>query len=112
MSGMTEMHQMTIFEWLQPERTSYPDINDIDEAEAVRLVWDALGVKFIWNDFFALWIGKKGKLRMDLEYSHFDLDDNHDLFLGAGYECGTSGGASPTSGIEEAIAYVNKAMKE
>lgn len=105
---MTEMHQMTIYEWLQP---SYPDINDIEEAEAVRLVGDALGVTFIWNDFFELWIGKKGKLRMDLQYDNFCIG-NHELFLGAGYACGTSGGASPTSGIEEAIAYFKKAMKE
>lgn len=107
---MTEMHQMTIFEWLQPE-TSYPDINDIDEAEAVRLVWDALGVKFIWNDFFELWIGKKGKLHMDLQYDNFCIG-NHELFLGAGYAYGTAGGASPTSGIKEAIAYFKDAMKE
>lgn len=108
---MTEMHQMTIFEWLQPERTSYPDINDIDEAEAVRLVGDALGVKFIRNDFFELWIGKKGKLRMDLQYDNFCIG-NHELFLGAGYAYGTAGGASPTSGIKEAIAYFKDAMKE
>lgn len=106
---MTEMHQMTIYEWLQP---AYPDINDIDEAEAVRLVGDALGVKFIWNDFFAQWIGKKGKLRMAMEYDHFVLDDNHDLFLGVDYSFGTAGGASPTRGIKEAIEYFKDAMRE
>lgn len=40
---MTEMHQMTIFEWLQPVQ-EYPDINDITEAEAAQIVGKALGL--------------------------------------------------------------------
>jgi hypothetical protein len=104
------MHQMTIFEWLQPVQ-EYPDINDITEAEAAQIVGKALGLNFVFNEIHNRWIAKKGKLKIDLNYSHYVLKDNHDLFLGVGWQCGTSGGASPCHGIADAIKYFQRAIK-
>ena len=103
--------QMTIFDFLGP---AYPDIKTISEAEAVRIVGDAIGVKFAWSEVFDVWIAQKGKLRLNLKYSNFNLPDNHDLFLSAGYDrrnpC-CEGGGSPCTSIEEAIKYLKTKME-
>ena len=95
--------QMTIYDWLglQPE---YPDINDVSEEEAVRMVGEAIGRTFAYNSKFREWQAKKGKLKMTMSYDNF-IFGNHDRFLGTGWVYGTSSGGSPTSGIKEAIAY-------
>lgn len=98
--------QMSIFDWMSSLR-AVPDINDITEAEAVRIVGDEIGVTFTYNTFFECWMGRIGKMKLSLEYDHFRLDDNHDLFLGTGYQYGTSGGGAPCSGITEAVNWFN-----
>ena len=103
--------QMTIFDFLQPDQSEYPDINTISEAEAVRIVGDALGVRFVWSEFFHTWQAVKRKVKLTLNYSHFNLLDNHDLFLSAGYDYKTGGGGSPCRGIREAIAYLEKKVE-
>lgn len=105
------IRQMTIFDFL-PSR--YPDINDIDESEAVRIVGDRLGVVFTYNDYFEQWECKKGKIKLSLEYDHFNLHDNHDLFLGVGYDCRNPvcGGGSPCASIEQAIRYFERIIQE
>lgn len=98
--------QMTIFDFLQPE---FPDINTISEAEAVRIVGDALGVEFTYSEFFNEWAARKGKTRLYLNYSNFNLPDNYDLFLDAGYDRRNpcyEGGGRPCASIEEAIKYL------
>lgn len=97
--------QMSIFDYL-----SAPDINDISEEEAVKLVGDRIGVKFTWNPVFKMWLYKKGRLRLNMNYDNFMLDDNKDLFLGVGWDCGTSGGGSPCSGIDEAVEYFQRVI--
>lgn len=101
--------QMTIFDFLGP---AYPDIRTITEAEAVRIVGDAIGVKFAWSEFFGVWIAKKGKIRLNLKYSNFNLPDNNDLFLSTGYDCKMSGGGAPCKSIEEAIKYLKTKMED
>lgn len=68
-------------------------------------------MQFVYNELHKRWMAKKGKLKMDLNYSHYTLKDNHDLFLGAGWQYGTSGGASPCHGIGDAINYFQRAIK-
>lgn len=97
--------QMTIFDWLPSLTQPYPDINDISEVEAVQIVSDAIGLRFAYNERLRQWQAKKGKLKLSMYYSHFLLDDNHDLFLAADWQCGTSGGGSPCSGITQAIKW-------
>lgn len=97
------MQQLSIFDWM----TSYPDINDISESQAVQMVGDAIGVKFEWSEFFDTWLAKVGKTRLDLKYGHFVLADNHDLYIGVGYwkEDKKEGGGFPLESIEKAIKY-------
>lgn len=94
--------QMSIFDFL-PSTT--PDINDITEAEAVRLVGEQLGVKFTYNAFFDQWQAKKGRARMGLSYDHFDGVFDNVLFLGTNIDIETSGAAAPCSGIDEAVNW-------
>lgn len=105
--------QISIFEWMPeavPEVT-FPDINDIQEEEAVRIIGQQTGIAFIYSETFGLWIGKVGKLKLDLEYDHYILEDKKDLFLSVGYSIGTSGGGSPCDSIEEALEYIRKTQK-
>ena len=101
--------QMTIFDFLGP---AYPDIKTITEAEAVRIVGDALGVRFVWSEFFQTWQAVKRKVELTLNYAHYDLIDNHDLFLSAGYAYRTGGGGRPCDSIKEAIAYLERKVEE
>ena len=104
--------QLTIFDWMPTLRKEFPDINDIPETEAVRIVGENLGVTFTYDKKFDQWRWKKGKLILSMDYDNFILDDNHDLFLGTMYSYGcTEGGASPCSGIEEAINWFKSKLE-
>lgn len=105
--------QISIFEWM-PEAVpavTFPDINDIQEEEAVRIVGEQIGVDFTYNERFRQWIGKIRRLKLELEYDHYNMIDKHDLFLGVGYSIGSSGGGRPCDGIEEAIKYFRNVME-
>lgn len=110
--------QLSIFDWMPTLRPGFPDINDIPEEEAVRIVGENLGIVFTHDKKFRDWRWKRGRLRLSMEYGHFTLDDNHDLFLGTGYEYrgseeegGYCGGASPCSGIEETINWFKSKLE-
>ena len=100
--------QLTIFDWMRPE---YPDIHDISEAEVAKIVGDAIGMTFKHDG--ERWCARIKNYLIDLEYDHYDLEDNHDLFLGIGYDNKKdhSGGGAPTDSIEEAIAYIKRRIK-
>lgn len=102
--------QMSLFDLLP---TADPDINTIPEEEAVRLVGDALGLVFKYNDRFELWEAKKGKLKMTLEYDNYCVEYlNYARFLGAGYSFGTDGGGAPLGGISQAVNYFRAKIKK
>lgn len=96
--------QMSIYDWLQPE---YPAISDITDTEAALIVGDAIGMTFKYSDLFEEWEAVRGMLKLSLEYSHYSLSDNQNLFLGVGYENkhDHSGGGRPCDSIDEAIRY-------
>lgn len=96
------LEQLSIFD-IMP--MSFPDINEIPEAEAARLVGSRIGVSFRYNERFRQWEGKRGKLRLSLNYDHYNKLDSNALFLGVGYEFGTSGGGAPCDTIEQAVRY-------
>ena len=104
--------QLSIFDWMPTLRQGFPDINDIPEEEAVRIVAENLGITFAYDKKFEQWRWKKGKLILSMNYGNFILDDNHDLFLGTMYSYGTEGGASPCSGIEETINWFKSKLEE
>ena len=101
--------QMTIFDFLAP---AYPDINDITEEEAARIIGDAIGAQFKYVDRFREWQGKIGKLKLSVGYSHFILDDNHDLFVDTDYQFGTEGGGAPCTSIEGVVKWFRKKIKQ
>lgn len=103
--------QLSLFDWI-PEHREYPSIDSIPEAEAARIVGDKIGLTFTYNDRFKEWCAKKGKLKLFLGYSSFNLEDNHDRFLGVRYDYGTGGGASPCSGIKDAITWFKDKMEK
>lgn len=103
--------QLSIFDWM-PECQKVSDIDDITEEEAARIVGERLGLKFIYNKKYHEYQANVGKLRLGMNYDHFDLDDNTDLFLGTRYDYGTSGGACPCSGIDDAIKYFERKIRE
>lgn len=97
--------QISLFDWMPQPVRPFPDINMITEEEAVRIIGQELNVQFTWDARLRYWKSRMGRLRLSLEYDHFNLPDNHDLFIGTGYEIGTSGGGAPCSGIAEAVKY-------
>lgn len=101
--------QMSIYDFMKP---TYPDINDIPEEEAVRIVGEAIGMEFFYSTKFQDWRSLKKGIVLTMEYGHFTLDDNHDLFLGTGYNTRNAGGGSPCDGIEEAINWFRRVMDD
>ena len=95
--------QISIFDLLEAET---PNINDITEAEAVRIVGERLGVQFKYNSFFEEWQAQVGKMELSCEYSHFSegINDGR-LFLGVGWRLRTSSGGRPCDGINETVRY-------
>ena len=96
------LEQLSIFD-LFPAK--FQDINEITEAEAARLVGERIGLAFRYNDRFRQWEARRGKMKLSLEYDHYNKMDSTALFLGVGYEFGTSGGGRPCDTIEQAVRY-------
>lgn len=94
--------QMTIFD-LMP--LDYPSIEDVTEEELAQIIGDALGVRFVYMEFFDNWQAKTKKMRLDFEISNYQLADNHNKFIGCGYTLGTSGGGAPRDSVEDAIKW-------
>ena len=96
--------QMTLFDWMS-EQT--PDINNIPESEAARIVGERIGVQFVYNSHLEEWRAKVGKMNLFLRYGNFSKGINGGrLSLGAGWILRTSGGSAPFSGIDEAVEYL------
>ena len=102
--------QMSIFDICM----DYPDINDIPEAEAVRIVGEAIGLRFVYNKRFRQWEAKRGRLKLSCEYGHYVIDDKR-LFFGCGYQIlkpYEGGGSGPRESIQEVIDFFREAMEE
>lgn len=92
--------QMKLFEYF-----GAPDLSEMTEEEAVKMVGDRIGMAFTYNSRFERWEAKNGKLKLDMNYDHYDLPDSNALFLGVGYTLGTSGGGAPCHSIDEAVNW-------
>ena len=104
------MEQINLFDWLDSIKTpEYPRLDQIDEAEAVRIIGDKLHVVFKYNGFLEEWEGKAGDIKLTLHYDHYDMTDCADLFLSVGYDRGRHGGGGiPADSIGEAIEYLRR----
>lgn len=106
--------QMTIFDFLKP---TYPDdLNTLPEEEMVRIVGEALGIKFNYDDFFESYKYKKGIVTLTIGYSNYSLPDNTARFIGCGYDWALAndrqGGGRPCDSIEEAVNYLQRHRRE
>lgn len=112
---MIEARQLSIFD-VFPESPGYPDHHNITEAEVARIIGAALGVKFEQDRKFGGWRAQHGKTAISFEFDNYDMMDNHDQFLGCGYQrIGDpqhSGGAAPRDTIEEAVRYFREVMRK
>ena len=59
--------QISLFDWMPPEQ---PSFDDVQEPEAVRLIGDALGLTFRYDERFQEWTAKAGKLKCILTVFH------------------------------------------
>ena len=103
--------QMTIYDFLVAD-ADYPNINDIEEAEAVRIVGDAIGVCFKYNDYFGEWQAKINKsTTLGIHYSNYVLDDNKDRFLACGFSYKQGGAGAPCDDIRSAVEWFNEIIR-
>ena len=101
--------QLSIFDYIESE---HPDIHDINEEDMVEIIWREIGVSFTYDTRLGEWFTRIGKLKLTLEYSHYNLLDNHDLFISCGYSYRTSGGGRPCDTIREAVEWFKKKREE
>lgn len=99
--------QMSIFDFL-PEETEVKDFTRMTIEETVAYIGDRIGMIFHYNDFLNHYEAKYKKLKLDLNYSHYDTTDERDgkLFISCGYGTKTKGGGAPCDSLEEAIKYL------
>lgn len=102
--------QLSLFDI--PAFLGTPDINDIPEAEAVRIVGERIGQIFAWNASMDQWESKRGRLKLSLKYGRFVPGINEGrLFLGAGWSTKDAGGGAPLDGIEQAVKWFEKRLE-
>ncbi len=101
--------QLSIFDYIDSE---YPDIHDINEEDMVKIIGREIGASFTYDTRLGEWFARIGKLKLTLEYSYYNLKDNHDLFISCGYSYRTSGGGAPRDTIQDAIAWFKKIQGE
>ena len=109
--------QLTILDMVEQVST-YPDINDITESEMAKLVGNALGLNFKYNQDFERYEAniptrkRSQKPKISVSFRNYAMDDNHDRFLSAGYTYNLGGGGGGYPTIEKALEYLEKRVDE
>lgn len=102
--------QLSLFDLMQ----EIPDIKDIPEEEAVRIVGERIGAKFEYNPDFEEWQARISDLKMGMRYEHYfpEVQDGK-LFLEVSFEFKNhvNGGGSPCDGIDEAVEFFKDKME-
>ena len=101
---------MTIFDFIQQEERS---LEEIPIEEAVKILERDTGIKFVWNSFFARYIGKVGVQKIFVEYNRFAPGVfNGEKYIGIDIEndrhCGS---CAPCTSIEEAVSFIEKHVR-
>lgn len=103
------MRQISLFEY-EAESTAYDriNINELPEAELVRMIGCAVGMNFTYRSERQEWTAKTKHMNMHVHYSHYTCRDREgQKFISVGYDYrkdGHVGGSgSPCDTIEEAI---------
>lgn len=101
--------QLSVFDFLPVPS----DLDELPEADMVKMIGDALGVEFAYDSFYEEYAAAlPKKLRLTLEYGNYfvdewDEDGNGARFIGCGYECKSdhSGGGAPKDSVGDAIEW-------
>ena len=101
--GMTG--QMTIWDFLPSE-----SLEDIPEEEMVQRIGNAIGVNFVWNDYYKEYQAKLKGYTLSVEYDRYCIDLDEDIgaghrFVGVGFMKKGEGCAGPCDSIDEAIEW-------
>lgn len=105
--------QMSIFDILPIGNTEAICIDATPEDEMVKLIGYALGIVFKYNGHLEQYEHVQRKLKLTVQYSNYDLEDNHDRFISCGWDNSKthSGGGRPCDSMEEAVKYLRTVMK-
>ncbi len=99
--------QITLMDWCGNEA-----LEGISEAEAVKMIGDALNIQFKYRDDFWGWEYKKGEVICQIKYDNYIFNDNHRQFIGVDINWHQSGWSSPCDNIDEAIEMIKKAFEK
>ena len=109
--------QMSIFDFVTAD---YPDFNTMSESEAAKVIGDALGVVFKYNDRFEEYEAKKWRTMLTFEFDNYLEFDNMQKekrgarFLSMGYQVkgeNAHGGGAPCDSFDAAIDYLRRAAR-
>lgn len=99
--------QMTIWD-LMPQES----LENIPENEMAERIGNAIGVKFVKNDFYGDYRCKVGKFTLSVEYERYfpeyGSEEPGALFIGCDFMSKTGGSSSPKDSIEEAIIFFKR----
>lgn len=105
---MTDGVQMSIFDFISPDDER--SIDDIPEAEMVKMIADATGLDFKYIDDFWGWQFKKRKVTFSVKYSNYNMTDSTARFISTDFNTPKQGAGSPCDSIEEAIRFFKRAL--
>ena len=102
--------QMTIFDFLQPNISDANNLDNLPEAEMVKMIMAATGLDFEYRDDFWRYEAKRKGVKYEVGYSNYQLDDNHKRFISCGYGNNKGGSGSPCDTVQEAISFFQRAL--
>ena len=85
-------------------------LEDIPEEEMVQRIGNAIGVNFVWNDYYKEYQAKLKGYTLSVEYDRYCIDLDEDIgtghrFVGVGFMKKGCGAAGPCDSIDEAIEW-------
>ena len=102
--------QMTIWD-LMPQES----LENIPENEMAERIGNAIGVKFVKNDFYGDYRCKVGKFTLSVEYDHYfpeyGSEEPGALFIGCGCNFNLGGTGAPCDSIAESIEWFEREKK-
>lgn len=88
----------------------FPPVAELTLEQAAQIIERQTGLGFYTNRFGQKEANAGHGLKITVEKSRYDLDDDKRPFLGGGWSKGTSGGGAPLDTVEEAIYWIRSVM--